>query len=235
MGGMDAPTVATGFAALDAELPGGGWPTHSLSELLLAQAGQCEWRLLGPALPAVVQGGGRIYLIAPPKQPHAGGLAQLGLPAAQVVWIDATAPADRLWATEQIVKSDPAGAILAWLPQARAEQLRRLQVHAQGCSAPVFLFRPALALRDASPAPLRVSVHLEAGWSLGLRIPKRRGVPLDEVLHLAAMPANLGSAVPPRLVSIPAPAGARLSQVVPDARTLGRAAPHSFARLPIAH
>ena len=77
MGGMDAPTVATGFAALDAELPGGGWPTHSLSELLLAQAGQCEWRLLGPALPAVVQGGGRIYLIAPPKQPHAGGLAQL--------------------------------------------------------------------------------------------------------------------------------------------------------------
>ena len=119
LGGTTGRTVATGFSALDRQLPGGGWPTHSLTELLMPQAALCEWRLLGPALPAVMAGGGRIYLIAPPKQPHAGGLAQLGLSADQVLWIQAATPVDRLWATEQIVKSDPAGAVLSWLPQAR--------------------------------------------------------------------------------------------------------------------
>ena len=43
-------TVASGFAALDAELPGGGWPRRVLSELLLPHPGVGEIRLLAPAL-----------------------------------------------------------------------------------------------------------------------------------------------------------------------------------------
>ena len=31
-----SPSVPTGFATLDAELPGGGWPTGCLTELLPA-------------------------------------------------------------------------------------------------------------------------------------------------------------------------------------------------------
>jgi protein ImuA len=46
---------------------------------------------------------------------------------------------ERLWATEQILQAGPVGAVLAWLPQARPEQIRRLQIHAQSCDAPVFL------------------------------------------------------------------------------------------------
>ena len=34
-----APTFATGFARLDAELPGGGWPRGALTELLPEQTG----------------------------------------------------------------------------------------------------------------------------------------------------------------------------------------------------
>ena len=60
LGGATARTVATGFSALDRQLPGGGWPTHSLTELLMPQAALCEWRLLGPALPALMAGGGGI-------------------------------------------------------------------------------------------------------------------------------------------------------------------------------
>ena len=45
-------TRPTGHAALDAVLPGGGWPVGALVEVLQPQAGQGEWRLLAPALGA---------------------------------------------------------------------------------------------------------------------------------------------------------------------------------------
>ncbi len=225
-------TLPTGFDMLDAALPGGGWPTQGLSELLLAQAALCEWRLLGPALPAFLADKNcRIYLVAPPKSPHAMGLAQLGLAPEQLVWIDAKGPADRLWVTEQLIKSDAAGAVLAWLPQARPEQIRRLQVQAHHCDAPVFLFRPEAALRDASPAPLRVSVALGAGWDIDLRIRKRRGATAEEVLHLKAIPGNLNAFIPPRLHDLPAP-GLQPEEV---RHALGRALTPTVPRLRIAH
>ena len=228
-------TVSSGFPELDKELPGGGWPTHSLTELLMPQAALCEWRLLSRSLPALMAAGGRVYLIAPPKQPHAGGLEQLGLSADQVVWVHATTPVDRLWVTEQIVKSDPTGAILSWLPQARPEQIRRLQIHSQSCDAPVFLFRPVAALNDTSPSPLRVSVALAGGWQLEVRIPKRRGSSLDDALYLAAMPANLESVIPPRLKAVAAPSNVPYRVEASDARTLGRIAPHPSAGQPVSH
>lgn len=231
LGHSDARTVPSGFAPLDAQLPGGGWPTHSLSELLLPQAAVCEWRLLGPALPALLKElGSRIYLVAPPKEPLLGGLSQLGLTADRLIRIEATKPADRLWSTEQLIKADPAGAILAWLPQARPEQLRRLQVHSASCDAPVFLLRPETALRDTSPAPLRVSLALGTGWQLDVRIRKRRGSTFDDVLQLPAMPSNLRGVIPPRLrdLNVPAP----VTPEVPYA--LGRTATRP-ARFRLAH
>jgi len=235
VGGATARAVPTGFGALDAQLPGGGWPTHSLTELLLPQAALCEWRLLGPALPALVQSGGRIYLIAPPKQPYAPGLAQLGVSADQLIWVRTTTPMDGLWVTEQIVKSDPTGAVLSWLPQARPEQIRRLQIHAQSCAAPVFLFRPVTALHDASPAPLRVCAALADGWQLEVRIPKRRGASFDEPLHLAAMPLNLEGVLPPRLRTLPAPTAAPSRKESSDARALGRVASPFPAAKPLSY
>ncbi|KQO27220.1 translesion DNA synthesis-associated protein ImuA [Acidovorax sp. Leaf78] len=235
LGDSVSRTVPSGFTELDSELPGGGWPTHSLTELLMPQAALCEWRLLGRAIPSFLSSGGRVYLIAPPKQPHAGGLEQLGLSADQVVWVHASTPVDRLWATEQIVKSDPAGAVLSWLPQARPEQIRRLQIHAQSCDAPVFLFRPVAALNDTSPAPLRVAVALAKGWQLQIRIPKRRGASLDEALYLAAMPENLESVLPPRLKTVPARSAALSREEASDARALGRVAPHSTTSQPVSH
>src|SRR5207253_5710537 len=44
--------VGTGFALLDAQLPGGGWPSRALTELLLPHAGIGEIRLLSPCLAA---------------------------------------------------------------------------------------------------------------------------------------------------------------------------------------
>lgn len=219
------PTIPTGFDLLDASLPGGGWPTRALTEILSAQAPLCEWRLLGPSLPSLVADGGLILLVAPPQQPNAGGLAQLGVPADQVVWIQAKTPAERLWVTEQLVKSNPRGAVLSWLPQSRADQIRRIQVHAQSCQSPVFLFRPVTAQREASPAPLRTLVSLGTGWHIDVRILKRRGTPCADVLELSAVPGQLSHVLPPRLRRLDADFSIPLRrEEAPNDRNLGRTA-----------
>lgn len=200
MGAFKCRTIPTGFEPLDEALPGRGWPTGCISEVLQAQAAVCEWRLLSRALTSLLtEKGSCLYLVAPPKKPYAMALMQLGVRSEQLVWIDAKGPADRLWVTEQLAKADPVGAVLAWLPQARAEQIRRLQVHAHSCGAPVFLFRPETALRDTSPAPLRLLVKPGPGWHIDVQVCKRRGSVLDEVLHLSAMPSSLDIVIPPRL------------------------------------
>jgi len=201
LGQAGQSVVSSGWAALDAQLPGGGWPCNALTELLQPQPSLCEWRLLSPALAGLAAGGGHILLVGPPKRPHAPGLVQLGITEKSVVWIAADTPAERLWCTEQLVKANPrGGAILAWLPQARAEQLRRLQVHAQTCDCPVFLFRPEAAQLDASPAPLRVLATLGPDWTLQVHLLKRKGALLDGPIVLPSVPGTLASVLTPRLM-----------------------------------
>ena len=195
----DLPAVTTGFELLDAELPGGGWPIQGLTELLQPQPTLCEWRLLAPGIRELVADGGQVFLVAPPKRPHAPGLEQMGISARSVIWLAADTPAERLWTTEQLVKANPKGAILAWLPQARPDQLRRLQVHAQSCDSPVFLFRPEQALRDASPAPLRLLTTLGPDWTLQVQIVKRKGSQHTGTLVLPSVPGVLAKVLPPRL------------------------------------
>lgn len=200
MQGAASPAVSTGFAALDAQLPGGGWPRQSLTELLQPQPSLCEWRLLAPSLRTLVRGGGHLLLVGPPKRPNASGLAQLELPAQSLVWLAADTPSERLWTTEQLIKANPSGAILAWLPQVRPEQLRRLQVHAQSCDCPVFVFRPEQVRRDASPAPLRLVATLGLDWELHVQILKRRGGQHEGILKLPSIPGLLGDLLTPRLL-----------------------------------
>jgi protein ImuA len=87
--------VPTGFSALDAQLPGGGWPCNSLTELLQPQPSLCEWRLLSPALSKVASAGGPVLLVGPPKRPHTPGLSKLGISEKSLVWIAADTPADK--------------------------------------------------------------------------------------------------------------------------------------------
>jgi len=201
LGRADKTVVSSGFVSLDAQLPGGGWPCNAVTEILQPQLPLCEWRLLSPALAGLSASGGHILLVGPPKRPHVPGLIQLGISDKNLVWMAADTPAERLWTTEQLVKANPrGGAILAWLPQARAEQIRRLQVHAQSCDGPVFLFRPQAAQFDASPAPLRVSVTLGADWQLLLHILKRKGALMDGVIAIPSIPGTLASVFTPRLL-----------------------------------
>lgn len=190
---------SSGFDALDAVLPGGGWPGGALTELLLPQAGTLELRLLGPLLGRIAAGGGRVVLVGPPQPPHAPGWLPHGMSTDALVWVRADTAAERLWATEQLLKAGSCGAVLAWLPQARPEQLRRLQVHAAASAAPALLCRPAVAAHEASAAPLRLLAQAGPGWQLQVDLLKRKGPPLDRKLSLSAPPAGLPAVWPARL------------------------------------
>lgn len=199
LGRMVTSVCSSGWASLDAELPGGGWPCGSVAEVLAAQPSTLEWRLLGPALRRVVGQGGQVVVIGPPRHPHLPGLLHEGLDERQLVWVQAELPAERLWVTEQLIKSNSAGAIVAWLPQARQEQLRRLQVCAQACEGPIFLCRPEVARHEASAAPLRVHASVGLDWELNVHVFKRRGPAHDGALVLPSVPGGLTSVLTPRL------------------------------------
>lgn len=177
------PVLPTGHGLLNAELPGGGWPCGAVTEILQAQAGWLEWRLLRPGLcPA----GKPLLLIGPPHWPHLPAFMAQGVLPLQLLLLRAQQPAERLWAIEQALHCESFGLVLCWLPQARAEQLRRLQLAARACRYPVFLFRPLAARHESSPAPLRLALAAPNAMQLELDIFKRRGPLLCQPLLLEA-------------------------------------------------
>ncbi|RZI86807.1 MAG: translesion DNA synthesis-associated protein ImuA [Rubrivivax sp.] len=205
LGAQTSLAVPSGHAVLDAELPGGGWPCQSLTEILQAPSAHAEWRLLAPGLARLMAQGGTVLLIGPPQCPHLAGLQREGLRPDRLIWIDAQTPAERLWATEQALKARSVSAVLAWLPQARPEQLRRLQACAMQHPGLAFVFRPITARADASAAPLRLQLKLTGPIprhppALQIQILKRRGPLLDRIIELAHWPRGLE-----RLMMIPRP------------------------------
>jgi protein ImuA len=194
------PTIATGFAALDAELPGGGWPAGALIEILGRHEGIGELQLLLPALAALTSAGKRAVWLAPPHLPYAPALAAAGVDLANLAVVRSPGRHDALWAAEQALRTGSCHALLAWFRHARFQELRRLAVAAEASHALVALFRPAEAEHEASPAPLRIALQAAEG-QLAVRIVKRRAAPAVVPLRLAVKrPFHaLGRSSPPQL------------------------------------
>ncbi len=221
--------IASGHRALDAQLPGGGWPLGSLTELLLPHEGLGELRLLAPALAAVQRratASRGLMWFDPPAEPCAWVLAALDIDLRQLVVVRARPvwpgrpdrsahsrrpartrlpAADVLWALEQALKSGEVGAIVAWLPaRLPADALRRLQLAAQAHEGPVFLLRPAAEARQPSAAPLRLVLASAGPDRLCLQLLKRRGPPCAEPVVLW-LPPVLPELPLPELVPPPGP------------------------------
>lgn len=172
-----APAVPTGFAVLDRELPGGGWPAGALTEILAACEGVGELRLVLPALAALTAAGKRITWLAPPHLPYAPALAAAGVRLEHLAVVRAPGRRDALWAAEQVLRAGACHALLAWLPSVRYAELRRIAVAAEASPGFVILFRPSQAACESSPCCLRLALEAREG-RLVARILKRRGAPL---------------------------------------------------------
>jgi cell division inhibitor SulA/protein ImuA len=191
-------SVPTGFAALDVELPGGGWPTGCLTELLPAHEGIGELRIFGPALAMLSRSGRRLAWIAPPHLPYAPALDAAGIALSRLLIVRTAAARDTLWAAEQALASAACGAVLIWPAAVNYTALRRLQLAAEKASALAVLFRPPRATGEASPAALRLALHTAAG-GLTVRILKRRGAVCERpVLVDIGTPRAVDRALPSR-------------------------------------
>jgi protein ImuA len=184
--------VSTGHAPLDAQLPGGGWPVGHLVEILQARPAQHAWRLLAPGLALALAGRpGPIVLVAPPHAPFGPSLQAQGLPAQSLLWVKAAQPAARLWSAEQALRCAEVVAVLAWLPQARGPELRRLHLAAHQHGKLLFVFRELTARLEASPARLRLAV--QGTGELRVEVFKRQGPPLQTPLSLPPHPGRLAA------------------------------------------
>jgi hypothetical protein len=154
------PAWSTGRSALDARLPGGGWPAASLVEVLLGTTGLGEVQLF---LPALVQSQHTIdgdvpwlVWIAPPHEPYAPALAQQGVELRRLLVVRPASATEALWAAEQALSSGVCAAVLLWLQGTDDRWLRRLKLAAEAGGALGVLFRPERHRFEASPASLRL-------------------------------------------------------------------------------
>ena len=206
--------AATGHAALDRELPGGGWPIATLSEVLHDGVGIGEVRFLFGAIARASEGERMAAWINAPHVPYAPALAQGGIALERCMVVRPATREDALWAAEQALRSGACGAVMLWLEpslpgerRARADAyawLRRLQMAAQSGRSMAVLFRSTAAEATSTPAHLRVVLAREAG-ALMLRIPKRRGPPLASPIVLERESPRLAPAPhAPQLLPVPA-------------------------------
>ena len=181
---------STGFEALDAALPGAGWPT-GLTEILSIQPGLSEAGLLVPtlvpALASVPDAGPPIRHRAPPSWwawvvperwpwvPHAPGWQGLGLDLHRLLWVRPSTVADATWSIEQMLREVAVLGVVWVAPQVTPLQLRRVHWAARSVGRPVFVARPASAAVDASPAPLRLFLRPLAAQALEVEVLKCPG------------------------------------------------------------
>jgi len=176
--------IPTGHAALDAALPGQGWPVGEMTELLTDCSGHGELSLLMPLLAgAETEGNWRVW-VAPPHLPGVSALAAAGVRPRQLIVVRADTAGERVWAIRQALRSGVCSVVVGWLDRVDNALLRRLQLAVREAAIPLILFRPQQQARHASPAVLRLQLSARAAGVLRIDILKRRGAPANQPLYL---------------------------------------------------
>lgn len=201
--------VASGFAALDHELPGGGWPQGQLIELLLDDTGIGELSLLAPALARIGNEQRACVWVLPCSSaaasnhtateglPYAPALQAAGIDPGHSIFVRPATPRESLWACEQSLRAAHLGALIGWLPAGNADAdfraLRRLHLLATRHRALNFVLRPLRAAQSPSPAALRLQL-VPHEQRLHVTLLKRRGRPLLDPVTIDLYPAHWGAA-----------------------------------------
>jgi len=163
--------LASGYPELDRHLPGGGWPSASLTEILTTQYGIGELRLLMPALSVLSRETppqqdfsepGWIAWVAPPFQPYPPALQQRGIDLSRMLIVRPKNAGEILWSAEQALSSGTCAAVLLWPEMLDDQGSRRLQLAAEKGHSWAIAFRPLAARREPSAAALRLELHSSA-------------------------------------------------------------------------
>lgn len=174
--------LSTGYEKLDRHLPGGGWPRHTLTEILVEQYGIGELELLMPALsrlsaddPVVPYAEpGWIAWVAPPFQPYPPALCAWGLNLSRLLIVRPKNAGEILWSAEQALSSGTCAAVLLWPEHLNDQDSRRLQLAAEKGSCWAVAFRPPAARHEPSAAALRIEMQADQAGT-HLQVFKSRG------------------------------------------------------------
>jgi cell division inhibitor SulA/protein ImuA len=204
-------TLPSGFAALDAVLPGGGWPQGQLVELLVDAPGLGELSLLAPALaersasrpvvwvlPCDQDKKGAGSPVATTALPYAPALNDAGMDLARAIFVQPATARESCWAFEQALRAAHLGAVVGWLSvggsagrssEGEFRALRRLHLLATQSRALVFVLRSTRSAALPSPAALRLQLSQHEG-RLQVQVLKRRGRPLLTPVQLTLHPEH---------------------------------------------
>jgi hypothetical protein len=165
----------SGCKPLDAILPGGGWQSGTVVELMPEKTGIGELQILMPALARITQTERHVAFVSPPFIPFAPSLSQHGICLERLLVINAQSMKDMLWCVEQTLRCKSFGAVLAWPTALVDREIRRLQLAAETGSSIGFVYRPTHAARETSPAAVRICLQKAKRDSLEMHVLKCRG------------------------------------------------------------
>jgi hypothetical protein len=170
---------STGFEALDAVLPGGGWPRRGLIEILVANGGCGELTLFGPLIRwlAHLENPRWCALITPPFEPFAPAWQAQGAKLDRLLVMQAAEP---LWTLEQSLLSGACAISFAWPAAMDMTALRRLALATERGASLGVLIRPLRAATEYTAAVLRIALK-RTPTHLHLKLLKGRGLAPCEV------------------------------------------------------
>ena len=157
MAGQGFHGIGTGYHELDDILPGRGWPSSGLVEVIARHSGMGELQLLIPLMQSVIKQGKWILCVAPPYLLNAPALTQAGIDIEQILIVKQDTPCkDALWSMEKAMQTENCGLVLAWQNWLPGKVLRRLQLAAEAGDTLAVLFKH----NDSkySPSPLRLQI-----------------------------------------------------------------------------
>ncbi len=169
-----ARTCPTQYLALDAHLPGSGWPLGSLVEILTDKPGSGEIALIAPAL-AALPTQRPIVLLKPPGIPNALAWQQWQVASQRLWWLHPKTLPDAWWSAETVLRGRAFAALMAWVDPIDDKALRRLHACVQEADTLMFLFRPKSAAKQFSPCPLRLALTPTAAGGASIEIIKCKG------------------------------------------------------------
>jgi len=173
-GAAVASGLPTGFAALDAVLPGGGWPRQGLVEIITTGSGHGELALWMPLIRQLTRAEEArcCAIITPPFELFAPAWRAAGARLERLLVAHAL---ESLWTLEQVLQSGVCAIGFAWQERASMTELRRLVLAAERGAALGVLIRPLRALGAPTAASLRLMVR-RTTTHLRLELLKGRGV-----------------------------------------------------------
>jgi cell division inhibitor SulA/protein ImuA len=184
-GAAGTQAFSTGFPALDAVLPSGGWPRQGLVEIITTGNGHGELGLWTPLVRALTQADEARHcaFIAPPFELFAPAWHAAGVRLDRLLVTRESTQAgngtdratESFWALEQSLQSGACSLCIAWQDRASLTQLRRLALAAGRGAALGVLIRPLRALAMPTAAVLRLTLRRTA-THLRLELVKGRGI-----------------------------------------------------------